>query len=107
MTEMQKLDKYLTEHNIIHTYERRWPDSEKRNPEFREGQPFDGGYQIVAYDKCNNRLWDAVCGYGSYGFQHGLLEIMEERSSEVVGLLTAEDIIKMIENSASNELVIK
>ena len=30
-----------------------------------------------------------------------------QKTSKVVGFLTAEDIIKMIENNASNELVIK
>lgn len=106
MTEIQKLDKYLTDNKIIHTYDRRWPDLDKREPDYREGQKFDGGYQIIVYDEYNNRLWDAICGYGSYGFQQGLLEIMEEKSSKVIGFLTADDVIKMIENSASNELVL-
>ena len=30
MTEMQKLDKYLTEHGINHTYKRRWPELDKQ-----------------------------------------------------------------------------
>lgn len=111
MNEMQKLDKYLTEHNIKHSYGRRWPNIEQSFPECREGKYHDGGYQIVVNDDNGNYLWDAICGWRSFGFRQGLVEIMgvivsEDAGDSVEGYLTADDVIKRIEKySADNESV--
>ena len=89
MSKLDKLEKYLKEHNI--TYER--IDKE-------------GGFnrhQIIVKDEDGVVIWDAVCHFGSYGYEEGLLEIMgtlvrpEDRDS-VAGCLTAEDVIKRIES---------
>lgn len=123
MTEMQKLDKYLTKHNIKHTYNRRWPETDKRQNIMRvtatgaiyhtkKENTIDGGWQIVVNDDSGNYLWDAICGYGSYGFDRGLIEIMgcivpEDVCDSVEGYLTADDAIERIEKyCASNGLVI-
>lgn len=112
MTEMQKLDKYLTEHNIKHTYGRRWPETERIMSDYREGGAYDGGYQIVVNDNDGKYLWDAICGWGSFGFNQGLIEIMgvivpDDAGDSVEGHLTADDVIKRIEKyCASNELVL-
>lgn len=46
--------------------------------------------------------WDAICHYGSYGYEDGLLEIYGELVTEddddsVVGYLTAADVVKRVE----------
>ena len=46
--------------------------------------------------------WDAICHYGSYGYEEGLLEIYGELVTEddddsVVGYLTAADVVKRVE----------
>lgn len=90
MSELDKLEKYLQEHNI--PYER-IDDAEKGIMD---------RHQILVMDKDGCEIWDAVCHFGSYGYKQGLLEIMgtlvrpEDRDS-VVGWLTAEDIIRRIE----------
>lgn len=94
MTEMQKLDEMLTSLNIPHTYGRRFPDLDK---EKRPGSKIDWGTQIIVTTEKGKRLWDAVCGYGSYGFEDGLLEIMgdivPEGGDSVLGYLTADDVL--------------
>lgn len=41
--------------------------------------------------------WDAICGYGSYGFKQGLLEVMGNIRDDngVEGWLTAEQVVEM------------
>lgn len=123
MTEMQKLDKYLTEHNIKHTYKRRWPKFDKQQKTMRvtatgaiyhtmKENAIDGGWQIVVNDENGEYLFDAICGYGSFGFETGLIEIMgrivpECVSDSVEGHLTANEVIERIEKYyASNGLVL-
>lgn len=81
-TEMDKLETYLNENNF--NYVR---------------QDLHDGQQIVVYDKYGNRLWDAILHSGSYGMEEDLLEVMGEilGHDDVEGHLTAEDIIKYIE----------
>ena len=70
---------------------------------------FDG-QQVIVADKDGNWLWDAVCHYHSYGGEKGLIEVMEQTGKnyilteeerecdDVLGYLTAEDIIKRLES---------
>jgi len=57
-------------------------------------------YQIIISDKEGNRLCDAVLGYGTYGNEEGLLEIMNALTIEeiecdsVMGYLDAEEVFK-------------
>lgn len=64
------------------------------------------GAQVIVYDDEGNRLWDAVINKGSYGSEMGLLEIMgqaivnkvslSEEPTDVIGWLTADDILEKI-----------
>lgn len=98
LTELNKLEKYLKQNSI--QYER--IDTDKT---------FDANgflYTLERHQICvpveddELREWDAICQYGSYGYEEGLLEIMgsivhEEDCDSVVGYLTADDVIKRIE----------
>lgn len=57
---------------------------------------FDNAEQVIFYDENNKYLADAVCHWGSYGHEQGLLEIMgvlsEEEEDDVEGYLTAETV---------------
>lgn len=66
---------------------------------------FDG-YQIVVGDITN--YWDAICHFGSWGHEKGLLETsgfsMEDNDGGdegVIGYLTAEDILRRIDDQRS------
>ena len=90
MSEMDKLEKYLKDHNIPY----------KRIDDIKMG--LIDRHQILVKDKDGDVIWDAVCHYGSYGYKQGLLEIMgtlvrPEDEGSVAGWLTAEDIIRRIE----------
>lgn len=81
LTEIDKLQKYLHEHNI---FNERIPISVDGIKE-----------QIVVYSPTNGRrIWDVVIGLGTYGSRAGLLELMWEDSGEVIGYLTAEGVIR-------------
>ena len=69
-----------------------------------------GGQQVIVCDANGNWLWDAVCHQHSYGGNQGLIEVMEQSKEnyilteeerecdDVLGYLTAEDIIKRLES---------
>ena len=92
--ELDKLEAYLKEHG--YDYDR---------IDNRHG--WDDFHQIIVYHKLDDgeriRQWDAICHPYSYGGPEGLLEIYgsivdeEKYEDSVVGWLTAEDIIRIIE----------
>lgn len=92
MDELAKLEFWLRSHHI--PYERI-----DENPS--EWSPLLDRHQIcVPSEKIRN--WDAICHYGSYGYEDGLLEIYGELVTEddgdsVVGYLTAADVVKRVE----------
>ena len=87
MTELEKLKKYLDENGIRNEW----------------NLIISNGDQIIVYDpKHNVRLWDAVCHQYSYGGDKGLLEIYSSLCTDVIGWLTADDVIKIIENHKKN-----
>ena len=54
--------------------------------------------QIIAYDAAGNRTWDGIWGWGSYGFEQGLIEAMGAQllgHDDVEGWLTARQVTKM------------
>lgn len=65
---------------------------------------------VFSDPEMNNYLWDAVCHYGSYGYEEGRLEIMgdtiltddEKCRDSVAGWLTADDIIQRLEKPVSS-----
>lgn len=87
MTELEKLKKYLDENGI-------------RNELNSLVYYMD---QIIVYDpKHEIRLWDAVCHKWSYGGDKGLLEIYGSLCTDVIGWLTADDVIKILDNYKKN-----
>lgn len=108
MTEMQKLDILLKHAKVPHTYGRRWPEMDRMNYQgYLPGERHDGGEQIVAHDAAGNRIWDGVWGWGSYGFEQGLIEVMGAQllgHDDVEGWLTARQVTKMwrCRNAAKN-----
>lgn len=87
MSEMDKLENYLVDHSYI--YDRR------DLPEYE-------GEQIIVFNEYG-RQWDAVCHKFSMGHKDRLLEIMgtivRSFDDEVEGYLTAEDVIKRLEEN--------
>jgi len=89
LDELKKLTKYLQDNNyIVHTYD--------------EYHPY-GRHSVAVFNSNGECLWDAICQYGSYGYERGLLEIAgnimtdKERESDVVaGCLTADEIIERL-----------
>ncbi len=90
MKELDKLEMYLKEHGYEYTRED------------VDVEPYTDLHQIVVY-KNGQRLWDAICHHGSYGYEEGLLEIMGDivwydiDGDSVRGWLTANDVIARIE----------
>lgn len=106
LTELNKLEEYLKKNGTRYT---------RRDEEYVFAGMFDGKmveypydrHQIVVFDPKEVMLWDAVCQFGSYGGEQGLLEIMgdivEEEEGDVVGFLTADEVIERIERKAKND----
>ena len=87
MTELEKLKEYLDE-NEYHSI---WGMVTKLRD------------QIVVVDKTHGiRLWDAVCHKYSNGGDKGLLEIYGDLCTDVIGWLTADDVIKILDNYKKN-----
>lgn len=89
MSEMQKLEKYLKEHHY------RFEKIKKSAMGIKDFQN-----QIFVYDENGEIKWDVICHVGSYGYEQGLLEIMGsivKGIDSVEGFLTADDIIKRLE----------
>lgn len=88
MTEMDKLEAYLKEHN--YNYERR--------------SVMGDNDQIVVFDSNGKRAWDVVCHRYSYGFELGRLEaagreVVRDDYDEVEGYLTVKEIIERLEEN--------
>lgn len=95
MTEMDKLENYLKDHGF--QYERIIDEG------ISYGEITIGcRNQIIVY-RDKNRDWDAICQPGSYGYEHGLLEVMGSRvvrpsdGDSVCGYLTAQQVIDRLE----------
>jgi hypothetical protein len=80
MTELEKLKKYLDEHD----YNSCW------------NYVFGQNDQIVVFEN-HERSWDVVCHHWSYGGDKGLLELYGCLCEDVIGWLTADDVIKILE----------
>ena len=96
LKELDKLQEYLEKNNILHERIDRSP-----LPALPGMEAIGGRHQINVIDEDHNVIWDAICHYGSYGYEEGLLEVMGEAligHDDVEGYLTADDVIKMIEN---------
>ena len=88
--EMNKLIKLLVKRNI--------PFEVLAFPAF--AQDVDMGLQIFAPSFDEHKI-DAVCHWGTYGYEKGLIEIMSDKVDPdgVVGWLTAEEAIRYFEEA--------
>lgn len=84
MTELDKLENWLKEHDVNYA---------RRDLVTNEQEPYDK-HIIIVFDEAWNRKWDAICQYGSYGYEDGLLEIYGEICDDAEGWLTAEQVIE-------------
>ena len=97
LKEFNKLEQYLIDNNI---------------PYEREDEERDLGYfvldrhQLIVKNENGKISWDAICQYGSYGCENGLLEIAGNIAleSDVIGWLTADDVIERIENKKEDAM---
>ena len=102
LTQMNKLEAYLKEHNI--PYDR--IDKEERFEEAPHCKYIVECelHQIIVPHQDQKRQWDVICNRGSYGHNEGLLELMGNivrANDSVEGWLTADDVIKRIEEARS------
>ena len=103
LTQMNKLEAYLKEHNI--PYDR--IDKEERFEETPHGKYIVEWeqHQIIVPPRDQKRQWDAICQSGSYGYEDGLLEIRgtivkcKYGREHLQGWLTADDVIERIEEA--------
>lgn len=95
MNELQKLIKYLEEHNYNIEVNHVCPYTidGKDDPEIPT--------QVIVYGLHHRKLWDAVLNDLSLGNKLGLIEVMGDisdvRYDDVEGFLTADDIITRLE----------
>ena len=90
LTQLNKLELYLRDNGI--PYER-----------IDEGDELFDRHQICVPGYSEPK-WDAICQYGSYGAEEGLLEIygtiVDQNAGDAVeGWLTAQDVIERIEEN--------
>ena len=64
-------------------------------------------HQVVVNDDKGEKMFDAICQKGSYGYKDGLLEIMDgtmkltrNGDEKVEGWLTADEIIKRLKSGS-------
>ncbi len=101
LTQLNKLEIYLREHNIAY-------DRIDKKGVFEETP--HGKYvvqceqhQIIVSPQDQEWKWSAVCQHGSFGYEKGLLEIRgsivkcKYGSVHIQGWLTADDVIERIE----------
>ena len=94
MTELDKLEQYLKEHDYIYSRE----DCINKYGASKDEVQFDW-HQIKVFNNHRIIKWDAICHKGSLGYSDGLLEVMGDilDCNDVEGYLTAEQVIEMIE----------
>ena len=104
MIEIIKLREMLDKFNIPYTFtddKNNYKEIEATNnlALIKAFEDFKKFYQIIIY-KNGKRLCDVIYGYGTYGYEDGLLEIMgglteeEKEHDEVLGCLTADEVFK-------------
>ena len=102
LTELNKLENYLMAKGF--KYKRADTDNVYSAEEWRIIVDVNGGnaepmdrHQIIVFEG-RRRSWDVICQFGSYGADKGLLEGMGDIFDDYVeGYLTADDVIKRIE----------
>lgn len=98
--EIHKLHEMLLEAGIEHEWVNRNPNGLPHKGKY--GYEFDFGWQIVVYRPNGEQMISVIEGYGTYGVEDDLLEIMglltpeELEWDSVCGSLTAEDVFGRI-----------
>jgi hypothetical protein len=96
MTEFEKLSNWLTMNG--------YKVKEFHKEMMINGQDYSD-HRIEVYNNDGERVWDAICQRGSYGFNKGLLEVMGSYilgHDDVEGWLTADDVIEMLKKAEGN-----
>ena len=111
--EMFKLKKMLEDADIPFVWIENWGYNEDRLKEMEQIAPdLVERYQIcypVFGDKNTDRVLSAIQGFGTYGAEQDLIEIMglltpeEAKHDCVVGYLTAENVFKRIQTHYNKE----
>ncbi len=103
LRELDKLESYLKEHKIPYERIDKPGYGEVDLGMIRYYGPFSMGerHQLCVPHQGEGCEWDAICHWGSYGSDEGLLEIMgsivrSDAGDTVEGYLTAKDVIKRI-----------
>lgn len=100
LTELNKLEEYLKANGI--EYER--IDEDNKLEMFGSITELDYHQIKVGVTEEGPWDWDVICNRGSYGCEQGLLEGMGSIfEDDVEGWLTAEDVIKRIEEAGDGE----
>lgn len=95
LTELNKLEQYLKSKGI--PYER--IDRKLIQRVLCEEIDWSIHQICVPVEDDERREWDATCQRGSYGYEEGLLELYGSLcGGDVIGYLTADDVIRMIES---------
>ena len=89
MSELEKLKAYLDNHGYNNHYRHIWPRELLISNEHKPDQ-------IIVYEN-DIRSWDVICHEGSYGGDQGLLELYGSLCDDVIGWLTAQDVIDILE----------
>lgn len=104
LTQLDKLEAYLREHNIA--YDRIDKDEVFEETPYGKCVVKCEQHQIIVPPQDQERQWDVICHRGSYGHNKGLLELMGNivrTKDSVEGWLTAEDVIERIEGAKEKE----
>lgn len=107
MKEIEKLHKMLLDAGIEHEWIDRTPECYSelmaKHPDLFSEKEW--GWQIVIYNRDGSRMISVIEGYGTYGVEQDLLEIMglltpeERKYDSVAGWLTADDVFGRIERA--------
>ena len=101
MSELDKLQEYLKQRGYRFQRVDSFPSKQFLAACPIKEKGFGERHQIIVYKDDGNIWWDAICHWGSYGFEQGLLEIMGKEltndDDSVEGYLTAEEIINRLE----------
>ena len=103
ITEIHKLHKMLSDAGIKHKWLDRGKQFDPRGELKLCGVDHDWGWQILILDSDGDRIISVIEGYGTYGVEDDLLEIMglltpeEGECDSVCGWLTAENVFARIQ----------
>ena len=100
LTELDKLEKYLREKHI--PYER--IDRDEILNQYGHASQLERHQICVPVENEELKEWDMICNWGSFGYEEGLLELYGSLcDGDVIGWLTAAEVIGMIEASEGEE----